>query len=45
VPQIYNARRWAVDLSRYPRTLAVSSALECLSAFAAAHPDQVKPAG
>ncbi|WP_435256657.1 maleylacetoacetate isomerase [Thioclava sp. FR2] len=45
VPQIYNARRWAVDLSRYPRTLAVSQTLEKLDAFAAAHPDRVKPAG
>jgi maleylacetoacetate isomerase len=45
VPQIYNARRWAVDLSPYPRTVAVSDALSGLAAFAAAHPDRAKPAG
>jgi maleylacetoacetate isomerase len=45
VPQIYNARRWEVDLSSFPRTMAVSDALEGLAAFAAAHPDRVKPAG
>lgn len=45
VPQIYNARRWNVDLARFPRTLAVSNALETLDAFAAAHPDRIRPAG
>jgi len=45
VPQIYNARRWDVDLSPYPQTVAVAEALEGLDTFAAAHPDCVKPAG
>lgn len=44
VPQLYNARRWNVELGNYPRTLAIASRLERIAAFAAAHPDQVKPA-
>ena len=45
VPQIYNARRWMVDLQPFPRVTQVSAALEDLPAFRAAHPDRVKPAG
>lgn len=45
VPQVYNARRWGIDLSAYPRVSAISSACEALPAFAAAHPDRAKPAG
>lgn len=45
VPQVYNARRWGVDLQPFPRIAAISKALESLPAFRAAHPDQVKPAG
>lgn len=45
VPQVYNARRWGVDLSAYPRVSAISSACEALPVFAAAHPDRAKPAG
>lgn len=40
VPQLYNARRFSVDLSAFPRTLAVEAALVGLPAFVAAHPDQ-----
>ncbi|CAN7350767.1 maleylacetoacetate isomerase [Pararhizobium sp. LjRoot238] len=41
VPQIYNARRWAVDLSACPRAAAIAEECERLPAFARAHPDQV----
>jgi maleylacetoacetate isomerase len=43
VPQLYNARRWGVDLAPYPRILAVSEALDTLPAVQAAHPDRAKP--
>jgi maleylacetoacetate isomerase len=43
VPQIYNARRWAVDLGAFPRIEMISARLEKLPAFAAAHPDRLKP--
>ena len=39
VPQIYNARRAAVDLSPYPRLVAVATYLESLPAFVAARPE------
>lgn len=45
VPQVYNARRWGVDLRAFPRIEAVAATLETLPAFAAAHPDKVNPAG
>lgn len=43
VPQVYNARRWGVDLAAFPRIAAVDGNLSALPAFAAAHPDRVKP--
>lgn len=43
VPQVYNAKRWNVDLSAFPRLSAIADRLEKLEAFAAAHPDRVKP--
>jgi len=39
VPQMYNARRWAVDLAPFPRLVRVDAACAALPAFAAAHPD------
>lgn len=45
VPQVYNARRWGVDLSAFPRVQAIAENLERLPAFAAAHPDRAKPMG
>jgi maleylacetoacetate isomerase len=39
VPQMYNARRARVDLSPYPRLVAVNTHLENLTAFAAARPE------
>lgn len=43
VPQVYNARRWGVDLAPFPRIAAVAAACEALPAFAAAHPDLARP--
>ncbi len=39
VPQVYNARRFNVDLAAYPRLTAVADRAAALPAFAAAHPD------
>jgi len=44
VPQTYNARRFEVDLTRYPKLVAADAAAQEIEAFAAAHPDRVKPA-
>ena len=43
VPQLYNARRFAVDIERWPRLAAADAACAALPAFAAAHPDRVRP--
>lgn len=43
IPQIYNARRWGVEISDLPRILQVEAACAEHPAFSAAHPDQVKP--
>lgn len=40
VPQVYNARRWSVDLGPLPRIRRIEAALAALPAFAAAHPDR-----
>jgi maleylacetoacetate isomerase len=39
VPQMYNARRFKVDVAAYPRLTAICSHLEALPAFAAARPE------
>ena len=39
VPQVYNARRFAVPLDAYPRLVAADAALCALPEVAAAHPD------
>ncbi|MBL1376593.1 maleylacetoacetate isomerase [Zobellella iuensis] len=39
VPQLYNARRFGLDLAPYPRLVAIEAACQRLEAFAAAHPD------
>lgn len=44
VPQLYNARRWGVDVTSLKRLQAVAARLEALPAFEAAHPDNSKPA-
>ena len=43
IPQLYNARRWQVDLSDMPRLLRVEAACADHPAFAAAHPDAHAP--
>ena len=39
VPQVFNAERFNVDLTDFPRIQAVTQAARALPAFAAAHPD------
>jgi maleylacetoacetate isomerase len=41
VPQMYNARRYDLDLSPYPRLVAIDAALQALEPVRAAHPDAV----
>lgn len=43
VPQLFNARRFDVDLVPYPRLVAADAAAAALPAFQRAHPDRVKP--
>lgn len=43
VPQLYNARRFAVPLDAWPRLVAADAAATAVPAIAAAHPDRVKP--
>jgi maleylacetoacetate isomerase len=43
VPQLYNARRFAVPLDAFPTLLRVDEEAARLEAFAAAHPDRVAP--
>jgi maleylacetoacetate isomerase len=45
VPQVYNARRWGVDLAALPRIVAIDARLAALPEFAAAHPDRARPEG
>ncbi len=39
IPQIYNARRWNMDLAPYPTLLRIDAACARLDAFVRAHPD------
>jgi maleylacetoacetate isomerase len=43
VPQLYNARRWRVEIADFKRILDIDDKCAELPAFQAAHPDQVKP--
>ncbi|MBB4437503.1 MULTISPECIES: maleylacetoacetate isomerase [Rhizobium] len=43
VPQVYNARRWGVELTAFKRIVAIDARCADLPAFQAAHPDYVKP--
>ncbi|KQS02891.1 maleylacetoacetate isomerase [Sphingomonas sp. Leaf357] len=43
VPQMYNARRFGMDVSAWPKLAAADAACADMPAFAAAHPDRVKP--
>lgn len=44
VPQMANARRFELDLTPYPRLVRIDAELQAIPAFAAAHPEAVKPA-
>ncbi|WP_269932814.1 maleylacetoacetate isomerase [Aminobacter sp. HY435] len=39
VPQVYNARRWNVDVSGLPRVLDIAGRCEAIAAFAKARPN------
>lgn len=41
MPQLYNARRWEVDMEPYPVLREVEAACAALDAFERAHPDAV----
>ncbi|MBY3228755.1 maleylacetoacetate isomerase [Rhizobium laguerreae] len=43
VPQVYNARRWGVDMTAFKRIIDIDGRCAKLPAFQAAHPDRVKP--
>ncbi|MBY5779183.1 maleylacetoacetate isomerase [Rhizobium leguminosarum] len=43
VPQLYNARRWGVDMTAFKRIVDIDAKCADLPAFQAAHPDRVKP--
>ncbi|MGN6115238.1 MAG: glutathione S-transferase C-terminal domain-containing protein, partial [Nitrobacter sp.] len=40
IPQLFNARRFGVDVSAYPRLLETEAATKSIKAFADAAPDQ-----
>lgn len=40
IPQLYNARRFGVDVTPYPKLTEIEAATARLEAFASAHPDQ-----
>ena len=43
VPQVYNARRWEIDLSELNRISSIAAHCEDLQAFKDAHPDRYRP--
>jgi maleylacetoacetate isomerase len=43
LPQVYNARRWEVDVTSHVQIFRIVAELEAIPAIAAAHPDKVKP--
>jgi len=40
VPQVYNANRFKVEMSKFPNISRINASLEALPAFVSAHPDQ-----
>ena len=44
VPQMANARRFDTPLEAFPKLVRIDAVLAAMPAFAAAHPDAVKPA-
>ena len=43
IPQLYNARRWGIDVSDLKRIQQIEQACEAHAAFTQAHPDQLRP--
>ncbi|TBZ12193.1 maleylacetoacetate isomerase [Rhizobium leguminosarum] len=43
VPQLYNARRWGVDMTAFKRIVDIDAKCADLPAFQAAHPDRGRP--
>ena len=43
LPQVYNARRWEVDVTSHVQICRIVAELEAIPPIAAAHPDKVKP--
>lgn len=43
IPQLYNADRWGVGLTPFPKIRAIAENLNKLDAVTAAHPDQHQP--
>jgi maleylacetoacetate isomerase len=43
VPQVYNARRWVVNMTHFSRINGICEKLERIDAFAKASPERVKP--
>jgi maleylacetoacetate isomerase len=43
VPQVYNARRWGVDVTGFKRIVDIDRRCTALPAFKIAHPDRVRP--
>ncbi len=43
IPQLYNARRFDIDLNAYPSLLEIENACTKTKGFAQAHPDSYKP--
>ncbi|MBB4290754.1 maleylacetoacetate isomerase [Rhizobium leguminosarum] len=43
VPQVYNARRWGLDMTAFRRIADIDTRCADIAAFQAAHPDRVKP--
>ena len=43
--QVYNARRWGVELNPFPKITRIEAACLSLPAFADAHPDTQPDAG
>ena len=39
VPQVYNARRFKIDMKPYPSINRIAEACKCIGAFQVAHPD------
>ena len=40
VPQVFNARRFKVDMDQFPRITAIDARLNEMPAFVDAHPDR-----